>query len=98
MRRLRRLLGAVQLPVVGAAGDGPGPQAPDQSVVVQQGLLLHYRLLPELCDGGRRRAEEAEESRHRRRTASRAADANAAIDRDAVWHPDHRYRRYWRSD
>jgi indolepyruvate ferredoxin oxidoreductase len=40
VRRLRRLQRAVQLPVGGAAGNRIRPQAPDQSIVVQQGLLL----------------------------------------------------------
>ncbi len=73
VRRLRRLLGAVELPVGRAAGNGTGPQAPDQPVVLQQGFLVRLRLLPELRHRRRRRPEKAEEgcSRHRQRAARR---------------------------
>src|SRR4030095_12823263 len=56
LRRLRRLLGAEQLPVGRAGRDRVRPQAPDQPEHLQQGLLLREGLLPELRDG-RRRAE-----------------------------------------
>jgi hypothetical protein len=44
LRRLRRLLGAVELPVGGAAGDRIRPQAPHQPEHLQQGLFLREGL------------------------------------------------------
>ena len=50
-------------------------QAPHRSVVVQQGLFLRERLLPELRDGRRRQAEEG----RRRRVRSCRARAHASM-------------------
>ena len=61
LRRLRRLLGAEQLPVGRAARDRVRPQAPHQPEHLQQGLLLREGLLPELRHGRRRPDEEREE-------------------------------------
>ena len=48
MRGVRRLRSAVELRRRRAGGDRVRPQAPDRSVVVQQGLFLPQGLLPEL--------------------------------------------------
>ena len=56
VRGLRRLFGAVPLPVGRAAGDRVRPQARHQPVQLQQGFLLSEGLLPQLRDGGRRQA------------------------------------------
>ena len=63
LRRLRRLLGEVELPVGRAARNRVRHEAPDQPVDVQQGLLVRERLLPELRHGRRRPVEEAEGDR-----------------------------------
>ena len=65
VRRLRRLQREVQLPVGGAAGDRVRPQAHDQPVHLQQGLLLREGVLPELRHGGRRADEERQVRRGR---------------------------------
>ena len=47
LRRLRRLLGGLQLRLGAAAGNRVRPQAADRPVELQQGLFLHRGLLPE---------------------------------------------------
>ena len=59
VRRLRRLRRGVELPERDPGGDRLGPQAPDRAELLQQGLLLRQRLLPQLRHGDRRDAEEA---------------------------------------
>jgi indolepyruvate ferredoxin oxidoreductase len=59
LRRLRRLLGAVELRRRAAARDRARPQARDRPVDVQQGLLVRQGLLPELRRHRRRPAQEA---------------------------------------
>ncbi len=56
LRRLRRLLGAVELHFGRAAGDRDGAQAHHQPVDLQQGLFLPQGLLPVLRHGRRRQA------------------------------------------
>ena len=63
LRRLRRLLGAVELPVGRAGRDRVRAQAPHQPEHLQQGLLLREGLLPELRHGRGRQAQEREEGR-----------------------------------
>ena len=58
LRRLRRLLGAVQLPVGGAGRDRLRHQAADRPVGLQPGFLLPERLLPQLRHRRRRHAEK----------------------------------------
>ena len=60
VRGLRRLLGAVELPQRQAGRDRVRPQARHRPVVLQQGLLLPERLLPELRHGRRRRRQEGQ--------------------------------------
>ena len=60
LRGLRRLLGAVELPVGHAGRDRVRPQARHRPVVLQQGLLLPERLLPELRHRRRRRRQEGQ--------------------------------------
>jgi hypothetical protein len=94
VRRLRRLLEAVELPVGRAAGNGTGPQAPDQPVLLQQGFLVRLRLLPELRHRRRRRPEKAEEGAVATDSAAgTACTGDSAID-DAVRHPGRRRRRH----
>ena len=57
VRRLRRLFGAVQLRQHRAAGNGAGPQAAHQPVVVQQGLFVPEGLLPFVRHRHRRQAQ-----------------------------------------
>ncbi len=71
LRRLRRLLGRIQLPQRRAEGDAVRPQAPDQSLDLQQGFFLPQRVLPELRDD-RRRARAASDDARRRSSCSRA--------------------------
>ena len=68
LRGLRRLLGRVQLPVGDAGRDRVRPQARDRPVVLQQGLLLPQRLLPELRHRRRRQAAPGQGRASRRRT------------------------------
>ena len=99
LRRLRRLRRAVELRVDPAEGNRIRPQAHHRPVVLQQGLLVHQGLLPELRHRRRRHAEEIEDRRRqeeRRRRLRRAAGADAAIGRAAVQHPDQRHRRHRR--
>ena len=56
LRRLRRLLGAVELHFGRAAGNRDGPQAHHQPVDLQQGLFLREGLLPVLRHHRRRQA------------------------------------------
>ncbi len=71
LRRLRRLLGAVELPVGRAARDRVRAQARHQPVVVQQGLLVREGLLPELRHGrGRPRAQGQGHGGGRRRRST----------------------------
>ena len=56
LRRLRRLLGAVELHFGRAAGNRDGPQAHHQPVDLQQGLFLRQGLLPVLRHHRRRQA------------------------------------------
>ena len=56
LRRLRRLLGAVELHFGRAAGNRDGPQAHHQPVDLQQGLFLPEGLLPVLRHHRRRQA------------------------------------------
>ena len=63
VRGLRRLLRCSQLPVGGTGGDRIRPQAPHQPEHLQQGLLVREGLLPQLCHGGRRPAEEAKKDK-----------------------------------
>ena len=66
LRRLRRLRRQVELRVGAAGRDRVRTQAHDRPVVVQQGLLVPQRLLPELRDRRRRPVAQAEESGSRR--------------------------------
>ena len=59
LRRLRRLLGAVELHLGRAAGDRDGAQAHHQPVDLQQGLFLRQGFLPVLRHGRRRQAAHA---------------------------------------
>jgi indolepyruvate ferredoxin oxidoreductase len=59
LRRLRRLRRAIELLVGRARRDAARAQAPHRSVVVQQGLFLRERLLPELRHDRRRQAQES---------------------------------------
>ena len=61
LRRLRRLRREVELRVGRAGGNRVRPQAHDRPVVVQQGLLLRQRFLPELRHRRRRPAPQAAE-------------------------------------
>ncbi len=83
LRRLRRLLGAVELHFGGAAGDRDGAQAHHQSVVLQQGLFLPEGLLPVFRHGRWRQAAppRAGRSRQYRRSAGAfiAALAGSAL-------------------
>ena len=66
----------VELRVGRAGGDRVRPQAHDRPVVVQQGLLVRQRLLPELRHRRRRPAAQAEEGA--RRPTSRSLPAPRA--------------------
>ena len=72
-----------------------GAQAQDQPVLVQQGLLLRQRLLPELRErDGRQAAQDHERQRERRYLALRlAAGAHPAAGGRAVERAGHRHRR-----
>ena len=99
VRRLRRLLGAEQLPVGRAGRDRVRPQAPHQPEHLQQGLFVPEGLLPELRHRRRRPAEEHEEGRRRAaspRRRARAAGAGAAARREALGHRRRRRRRHRR--
>ena len=97
VRRLRRLLGAEQLPVRGAGGNRVRPQAAHQPEHLQQGLFLRQGLLPELRHRRRRAAEEAEEGTARRPVrAAAAARAHAAAGREGLGHRRRRRRRHRR--
>ena len=78
VRRLRRLQHQVELRIGHAGGDGVRPQARDRPVVLQQGLLLPERLLPEL----RQRARAA--SCARPLAAPRADDLFANLPEPAL--------------
>ena len=84
LRGLRRLLGAVELPLGHAGRDRVRPQARHRPVVLQQGLLLPQRLLPELRHRRRRQAAQGqgrqEAGRGHGRTAA-AARARPAVGR-----------------
>ena len=60
VRGLRRLRPRLELRRDRAGRDRVRPQAPDRPVVLQQGLLLPERLLPELRDRGRGEAQEGQ--------------------------------------
>ena len=62
---------AVQLPVGDAGRDRVRHQARDRPVVLQQGLLLPQRLLPELRDGRRRQAAQGQGRGSQDRRAAR---------------------------
>ena len=66
LRRLRRLLGAVELHFGRAAGDRDGAQAHHQPVDLQQGLFLRKGLLPVLRHDRRRQAAPPRAGRSRR--------------------------------
>ncbi len=68
-----------QLPLGRAARDRVRPQAPDQPVELQQGLLLPEGLLPELRHGRERAAQESQGRERRRCTAGTAATALPAL-------------------
>jgi indolepyruvate ferredoxin oxidoreductase len=68
LRGLRRLRQGHQLHVDRAARDRARSQAAHQPVVVQQGLLVHRGVLPELRDGGGRHGAQA------------GADARSGVD------------------
>ena len=91
VRGLRRLQRQVELPVGRAARDRVRPQARDQPVVLQQGLLLREGLLPELRHGRRRAAEEGQVRAPCRRTKlsalRRAGSAGARRSPTASWSP-----------
>ena len=70
LRRLRRLLGAVELRRRRAARDRARQEAQDRPVELQQGLLLRQRLLPELR---RRRRRQPAQAPRRARRAGRGA-------------------------
>ena len=59
MRRLRRLLGQIELYRGAADRDRTRPQAPHRPVELQQGFFLPQGLLPELCHCPRRHAAQA---------------------------------------
>jgi hypothetical protein len=59
LRRLRRLRRGEQLPVGDSGRDRLGSQARDRAVVLQQGLLVPQRFLPQFRHGRRGSAEEA---------------------------------------
>ena len=63
LRRLRRLRRQVQLRVGRAGRDRVRPQAHDRPELVQQGLFVRQRLLPELRHRRGRRPAQAEEGR-----------------------------------
>ena len=67
VRRVRRLLGQVELRLDRAAGDQIRAQAPDQPILLQQGSVLRQRLLPELRHADRR--PDPPGARRRRRAA-----------------------------
>ena len=85
LRRLRRLLGAVELHLGRAAGDRARAQAHHQSIDLQQGLFLRQGLLPVLCHRRRRQAAppRAGRSRQYRRSAGARLEAfaGAALQR-----------------
>ena len=65
VRRLRRLLGAIELHQHPAARNRVRPQAQDRSVDLQQGLQLRERLLPVVRHGRRRENRGALQRRSR---------------------------------
>ena len=83
VRRLRRLRRAVELPVHRAAGNKLRPQARHRPVVVQQGLFLRQRLLPQLRLRARRRL--AQGGRRRHRPASPAPRGSSPAPARAAW-------------
>ncbi len=97
LRRLRRLLGGLQLRLGAAAGDRIRPQAADRPVELQQGLFLHRGLLPEFCHRAWRQAAEGRSHRGRSVGAvRRSAAAGHARARWRLQHPRHRHRRHRR--
>ncbi len=102
LRRLRRLLGAVELRRRRAARDRARPQAQDRPVELQQGLLLRQRLLPELRRRGRRQPAQAPRRARRpgrgpvRGPGREAAAAGAACLDRPVRPAGHRRRRHRR--
>ena len=97
LRRLRRLLGAVELHLGRAAGDGDGAQAHHQPVVLQQGLFLPQGLLPVLRHHRRRQAAPPRAGRARRHRRFAGAGLTAAA-RQTLQHRGGRRRRHRRAD
>ena len=97
VRRLWRLLGAVQLYFGGAAGNRDGAQAHHQPVQLQQGLFLPQRLLPVLRH--RRWRQAAPPRAGRSRQYRRPAGAGiASVARQALQRRGRRRRRHRRAD
>ena len=94
LRRLRRLRRQVELRVGGAGRDRVRPQAHDRPELVQQGLFLRQRLLPELRHRRRRQLAQAAEGGSRRRP--RPARARPRCDHRTVRHRRDRHRRHRR--
>ena len=97
VRRLRRLRREVELRVDRTGRDRIRQEARDQPVVVQQGLLVRRRLLPELRDDRGRQAATRPQGRRRRHRPPRAR-ADVADLRDVLRAPGHRRRRDRRRD
>ncbi len=100
LRRLRRLLGDLELPVGGAGRDRVRPQAGDRPVELQQGFLLPEGVLPELCHGAWRQFAQA---RHRQfgpetRSAAPLPEPLLPALVRALRDTRHRGRRYRRRD
>ena len=96
VRGLRRLRRAVELRVGRAARDRVRPQAHDQPVLVQQGLLVHEGVLPELRDGRGRAGPPRQGACRRRGRLACPARAAASRRRSPLQHPRHRHRRHRR--
>ena len=101
LRRLRRLLGAVQLPERDAGRDRIRPQARHRPVELQQGFLLREGILPQLRDRRGRRIAQAGEAGRRRQRSRRcplrhAAGARASRAGRPIRDPGDRHRRHRR--
>ena len=101
VRRLRRLLGAVELHFGRAAGNRDGPQAHHQPVDLQQGLFLPEGLLPVLRHHRRRQAAPPRAGkpwRHRARRSRQSARAGfVSVAGAALQHRGRRRRRHRRA-
>ncbi len=96
LRGLRRLRRQVELRVDSTKGDRIRPQARHRPIKLQQGFLLHRRLLPVLRDGGGRAGAQVPQGR--RRAAAHGGARAAGADRYALFHRRHRRRRHRRRD